>query len=447
MFGGAPERCDFVDNNCNGQVDEGLWQEDPLARGPLTTGNLYPGNAGAPRGVRVGGDVFVAAASDGTSRGSVDLWRLDPASLVATHGPISLGASTTSWDTCYSGLNLFPGRRSVLGALAAGPDGGLLASGMVGSYSTASCCDSAVSPTATAIVTPVSGLSPGDGGVLASALIPGNGCNGGFNLYPRLVEVASAAWVPATGRYVLAWADATRVPGGQYQVLFSTFEPATGVLSMPRQVVQNGPTYAGSMLSSPTSVEGGVAVAAGPPGVLVVWQDSAPSASVRARFALFNDTLTQRLSGPTELVLPAYVTPSNPVAVRWDGSGFTVLLAGSSGTPSVLAGISPAGQVAWGPRTLPGSQVGANNGGIAPGSQPTFALVGNGLMTAQTRNNVFSVNWGPPGADGGLQSLDFDPGTPLVARSDPELVPLDDRRVLLVWADGNLRKTLLRCQE
>ncbi len=93
-FGGNPEVCDGVDNNCNDVVDEGVWQLGAAQALPSfvdTDTTLYdPGRGEPPIAVLGDGTIYVAAAgyfSQETSQSTVDVWHLD-ANLNVLEGPV-----------------------------------------------------------------------------------------------------------------------------------------------------------------------------------------------------------------------------------------------------------------------------------------------------------------------------------------------------------------------
>jgi hypothetical protein len=70
---------------------------------------------------------------------------------------------------------------------------------------------------------------------------------------------------------------------------------------------------------------------------------------------------------------------------------------------------------------------------------------GVGYAIAGSRDSFLKLGTFPASPDGGISLLEVDLGTPAANRTDFAIAPLDNGRVGVVWSDGDLKKTVLRC--
>lgn len=478
-FPGSLERCDFKDNNCNGAVDEGMWTEEPGARGPISTSGAYLPKGGPPAVHRTdAGEVLVFAAAD-TTTGALDAWRLSGTDLSVIGGPFAIEGSTTPWSTCTI-LNptavTYQGKRVVRPTIAVNGDE-LFVSANIESYTRpqATCCAA-------------------DGGEVLTSRVAGVMVNATSLGAPRPVELGSrndlvnntclksvsdlhdpigwyvdrpsAAWSSHLNRWVAVWWGRDIAGTSPLALRFATATTA-GVVSAPRLVFDvpgAAPSYytvfgntTGAGFNSPR-------VAVGPNTVLFIWTNDVaqPWASRFLRWVLFDRDLTSVVAGPFDM--GAFPMPNggttflnNPKvdAAWWDGATYQLLFnpqvgPGSSAQADYrarLLSVSEQGAVV-GSRPLVGMQT-ANfaSTGFSAGVQPSFSVVaqGRGLVAAVPNGAATRFYWGANAADAGMLSTEFTPGAAFDSRSDAVVVPLSDTRVGVIWSDGNLQRTVMRC--
>lgn len=462
-FPGALERCDWKDNNCNGGVDEGLWVEEPGARGAVTTSGVYPGLAGAPAAVKLGSEVLVTAASFGIN-GRHELFKLSAADLTFVTGPIPVSGAATAWTACTT----FNGRQAVHPGLAS--NGSVaLAHGFTQSFASTPlyCCNNAINANPLdrrsqrnfgTLVTPApfsaaafaftefdDQFNPSDSSL----------CSGFSNFFqqPRMTPV-NAAWSPVLGAFVGTWFEQPNL----YQSLSNTNTTRLrfttlgldGGVATPRNV------YAGlgldAVMKYANAQSAGLPrVAVGASTVLFAWSnyEMPPLNEVRVRYVLYDAALTSIVAGPFELNLG-----SGFQRIDWatfDGTYYRLVGYGGINAPderTKLLTMTEAGAI-LSSRPLGVPSPNSQQPEYHSNSQSSSALLGaqgQGFVHAIVQDQRLRFFWGASAPDAGaFQSVDFLLGGDPTDHSDFTVVPLSDTRVGVLWTDGDLRRTVMKC--
>ncbi len=444
VYWGAPELCDFKDNNCNGAVDELLWNEDPAANAAFTNGNLYPGGSSQPQVKRIGGSLYVFAAAD-TTDGTIDAWELDPASLTARSSKHVLGGSATPWSSCVPTGSTVWGKRVGLWDVVTGADAGdLMVTYRTLDYPAASSCCTATMPTIRGqyvFTTPA--LVPFDAGVMSLAPTTGlNSCDFSIVWNHRFGAPTAAVWNPHIAAWVLLWADPwVASPPLRYALL------RDGVLGTPRALWPGTPTMPAAELSTVTlGSEHYARMAVGATTLLIIWHDTG---AVRAMMLdARNPNLSQVVVPPFTVPLPTPFNAESVVdqAMFVDGRYVVTLSQGANVVSLDLLELSEAGAV-LSLRRLTGISVTGQPqpGFVSSGERSSFVPWGRGFFVGTTSGNTLQFGWGTWGADGGLGTQAISLGLAPNQHSDVTLVPLNDTTVAAFYADGNLRRRVLRC--
>lgn len=458
VYGGAPERCDWKDNNCNGSVDEMLWRERAGARGVVSSSPDYPPSGGAPVAVKVGGEVVVVAPSHHV-RGSHDAFRLDGTSMSVITGPVALHSSNSPWATCTSGVVRY-GNQAILPSLTVS-DGGLALASLVARFTNAqaACCSGTdVRRFEARLTTFAPDLTVRSSTVLQTGTEAAGQCRdfNGISLgvgvgtvgFTPIGRVASA-YSPTLDQHIATWWDSISVMSA-IGLRFNTVSDG-GVLGLRRDVF-SGATAPEPVLSD--THQSGPQVAVGNRGVLFAWTNAAlqPLTVQSVRWVIYQSDLSSIRAGPFQFALPG---SANSTALwldsaTFDGQNYVLHVSGAvSPAVSRFLSIDEDGQVVSVSRPMSSSTTSGSaiDFGWAAGTSTGNAVMGSsGYVTANQQGNFLRIAVGAANPTPPLQLIDTDLMQSQNVRSDFALVPLTDLSVGVLWTDGLLRKTVFECQ-
>lgn len=429
VFFGHPEECDFVDNNCNGAVDEGLWRERVGARIALNGTQRYPYWAGRPSVVRVDGGYLAAVSSD-TIDGALEAFRLDE-QLTLVQGPVELLRSSTQWVFLASNPANF-GRRLLRPQLAINPDGQVLVAAWLAETGGTTGCSSSPWSTRGAVRATNAQLGPVvpwvDVDLDATFFCPGttNPDDSTYLTAPRV------AWSAGGSRWVAVW-------GAHYSAnvkdAWAGYFDADGGMPVRHPLVPMPDPSRYYTAFHPTSPP---FLAVGASNALVAFYGYSVN---EPQYFLMDPSLTSRITPVQEIYQSGMIVVGAGVAP--DGY-YLITRAGAS--PNQLRRISAiTGQQVGGLWTLPAR--------VASGLSPPYGYDSTlELAIAPVRDAFLSVEQDWPNATVALTSSANDGGTvtfkltlPSTPRSGFTLTPMDDRTAGLFWTDGQLKRTILEC--
>lgn len=440
VFPGHPEECDFVDNNCNGVVDEGLWRERSNARISLSGTSRYPPWAGPPAAVAVDGGFIVAAAQD-TFDGTIDGFLLDT-SFSLVRGPVPLFGSTTQWSVANDNPLRF-GKRAHRPALAVQGDTVLVGAFIGSAPGTIGCPAPGTLPTwsqRSVIYRTTPSLQPATFLDAVANDTTSTACNQTYEGYYKAATVAAMAWSPGASRWVLAYGEILGVVNGTFRLQSAELTPGGTITGRSSLLT---PTELAARRATDTTDVAPPLVLMHAGSATIAW-DHTPGQLTRV--VVMDPGLNSPLTTPVDLFDTLPYTLVGGVAAPF--GDVLVTKPASTGAPMLLRVVSPTtGRQVAGPWSLPNSfnpRTPFTNG-FDSREEVTPVLVGPGLAVAvdvpQSKSFEFAYVSAP--TDGGAVTTRVN--LPNTERSGLTLMPIRDDLVGVLWIDGELKRTLMEC--
>lgn len=414
VYKSAPEKCDGIDNNCDGKIDEGVWNLGTSVTLPLGTGvgsnpggSKYPdANAGAPAIARLSDGSFVVAAVDEVSGGLVGIqgWALDSA-LKVTKGPVP--------TVIYNAQ----GAQYPLTAVPTLATNGSMI--VLGGYQVTlpNTCQWAWK-TNLAYGTSIDALTR----VTAS--------NGTVN--------PCAPWYNAMGTSgaEMAW------NGSKFLLAFSDYRDGTS------RAYLDSMSSAGSLGGSKTALadinesqdygspdrgHNRVVVAVGTTTALVAWATTIPGGGIRPRYALYDLNLGGLVAGPTDLSDFGNGTTGYPTSVGHVGKSFAIASQNGTQADVNVRLVDDTTGVKGGVTTI------ANPTGS---SDTRITGIGGGFMVTYAAGTAMNFGWAPEDVTKGFATRALVGGS---TTSTASIAVIDAKHAVLTWADGVVHVAPVTC--
>ncbi len=432
---GAIEKCDWVDNNCNGSVDENAWVASGVPAAVAST-PYYP-LVGGPQAVALDGEVKVVVPGWGTT-GSVDAYRLDLRDLTLGQGPTPLIRSQTQWVQCGGivGQVVFAPR------VFAGPNS-LLTTGFVASAPGVGCCPSANgawsgSTTLARTQLDFSGLISSDLYSWVESTVGNQTCSTTQESNDAAGDVI-AVWVSARSHWRLFFSDRRDQQDRTVAktIFTAILSPTTGMIDGLR------PLFQVTNWTSENATSANVLAFAHevPGGVFVAWnQRPANGYSMdHVRWALFDADLNAPAYQPVGFTWTGATTDTATVTgAAWNGDNAQLhIVSGNQKELEIVVSMSSGALVARATENFRSSGSGRASSTWSA-EQSALAGSGAGFFLASKKASAIKptllLTWGRQDFDGGFFSVEAPIG--LGEPSPYQVIPISPTKVGVLWVSG-----------
>lgn len=409
VHAGHAERCDQVDNNCDGRVDEGVWNAEvpkTLVGSGHAGGAAYSIQLGPPAITRLADGTFVVVAAGGGT--SLHAWRLG-ADLEILEGPLDLLTNAAP----YPILTTHP--------VAASGGGSLVVSGL---RVTQNSCTIGARPTLG------TGTSLAALGVQEAIAASAVACTGWHGALPAVVpslawngSVFLAAWADSRDGVLRAYVSTLTTGGALGGTKTPLVDPAEVTLAYPG--VANGGAYIAAGFR--------VAIAAGPSSSLVAYpRVPASTSSTRSRHVVLDPNLGAVLAGPVDV---ESATHEYPLAATYSGGSFFVVTEEWGVAGPRLHRVHPLTGAVTATTRVPST---------VPWQDPRVAPMPGGVLVTYAKGTSVSFAWVQEAfAADTIAPRDVYSGGTTV--SSPTAVGVDAKAAVMAWQDDGVKVVRLVC--